>query len=531
MVGSKLSLRRAVRWLALWVLAITPLAHAGVTGRLTDAATGQPFPPELMPWVQLHSCQAPGDELCSVFAVAVDVAADGSYRFTNKDVPPGTYQVWGWADGHELGRTAPFTVTGSEPHAVSLALQILPVKLTAIDGCTVLEPGGYCTVSYTLENVSTQSQPLQAWVMASATSDVPAGWSQYEWGDGNQKPVELILHAGQSQTLSQRLYVGRKMPSGAYTSLSLMVSPQGAPQKTLIWGDFPTVLFSDADGGMRAAAAPKATTLRRPAGSVRAGDGSAAPAAAGGTTIVGRVVAADTGLPLPVEYAPKLELMMCEQPDDNYCRWMQGDAARLDATGTFTVNFARSTAGRYQLHAVADSHYGATYSPTFDLPGEPSQLLQLKMQRFAVELDAVKRCTAAPSQACTMVYTLRNTTRRELRTRAWLYTYAVVSESQTGSSTYDIGRGGDAHSAPMLLNLAPGQSVELSQTIDFSGLPAGAAGWLRLFVSESADIADALASFAVGNYSVSAGTNGAVVSVVPRPDIIISNSPQPSAGR
>lgn len=498
-----------------------PAAHADVWGTLTDAATGQPFPDAGFPQVVLSRCLNAGDTLCSGFTAVATPGARGAYRIAAQQVEPGTYQISGWADAHQYTYSAPFTVAGTESHRVDLSLQPMPLNVTDVQGCAALEPGGWCTVQYTLANVSASTQSLKAWVMASATSDIPAGWSQYEYGDGNRRAIDVTLAAGASTTVTQRLYVGRDMPSGAYTALSLLIAPSDAPQRTLVWTDLPEVLFGDA-GSVRLEQRPR--DRRRTMEALRsAGLIAAGHLPAGSRTVIhGRVVGSDTRAPLPVDDKPQVELMRCELSTDSYCRWMQSDPATLGEDGTFSADMTGAPAGRYQIHALAASHYGYLASATFDLPGTPPKLMQLTVPRFAVDLDHVERCDSAPASSCPLTYTLRNTTGRDLSVDVWVYLYGVQSEAQTGQPIYDVGRGGKPHGLPLRVAIPAGKVVDVTQTLDFSTLPAGATGWLRLFVAKPGDAADALSVFAIGNYTISAAADGSVrVTVVPRPDVII----------
>lgn len=508
---------------------LAPAAHAGVWGSLTDATTGQPFPAESFPQVVLNRCLNAGDTLCSGFTGVVNPGAQGIYRFGTGVVAPGTYQIAGWADAHQVTYSKPFTVAGGETQRVDMALAPMPLAISDVQGCAALEPGGYCTVQYTLANVGAGALALKAWVMASATSDIPAGWSQYEYGDGSRKPVDVHLEAGASTTLSQRLYVGRDMPSGAYTSLSLLVAPADAPQRTLVWTDLPEVLFGSG-GSVRLETQPRdrrdaMAALRRP-GQVLAG---AAPTAGKRTVIHGRVVGSDTHQPLPVDDKPQVQFLRCELPTDDYCRWLQSDPAMLGDDGTFTVDLTGAPTGRYQLHALAGSHYGYEASATIDVPGPVPKLLQLAVPRFAIDLDEVVRCENAAAASCPMTYKLRNTTGRDLSVDVWLYLYGVQTEAQTGQPIYAVGRDGKPHGLPVRLTIPAGQVVDFSQALDFSTLPAGATGWLRLYAGKPGDAAEALSTFAIGNYTMSAAADGSVrVSVVPRPDVIIGARAAPA---
>jgi len=523
--------RLALTATALASALLVPAARADVLGVLTDAVTGQPFP-EGLPFVQLLSCLNTGDKLCSGWIAAVNPDASGAFRFDGSTLAPGSYQVTGWSDGHEQKRSKPFTITGTEDHSVNLALAMVPVTVSEIQGCETLEAGGYCTVHYRLTSQASEQLQLQVWAMVDASSAIPAGWSEYEWGNDSAKPMVVTLGAGKSKALSQRIYVGTGMPSGAYSSLSLFVSPKGKPQETLITEMLPTVLFTATGGGGNglrietdSRAKAQAMAAMKQARLVRKGwEGKAQvqAAASGKLTIYGQVIGADTGAALPVEDKPQVELMRCEMPDDTYCRWLQSDPATLDETGKFTVHMTNAPAGRYQLHVIAGAHYGQSVQPVFDLPGaEGTKLLKVTLPRLAIDLDAVERCTAAPADNCPMRYTLRNTTSQDISAAVWLYTYGVQSKSQSGTPIYDIGQNGKAHGQKILVTVPAGQTYDLASKLDLSDLAPGSTGWMRLFIGDPNDAAQAISYTHIGNYTVSAGAEGRTLTVVPRPDVII----------
>ncbi|GAA0747592.1 hypothetical protein LRH25_23220 [Ideonella azotifigens] len=522
-------LPRPPRSTAKWALCLSWLglaalpAHADVWGRLFDASTQQAFVADDYPSVELHRCSAPGDTLCAEFVAGAEPAADGSYRFAAGSFDsPGRYQLWGSALNHEYTHSAPFSVTGSEDHPMDMPLDLLPLQASKLQSCTTVDAEGFCSVSYTLRNVGSTSRQLQAWVLNSTTAFMPAGWSQYTYGDGDTKRVQLTLGAGKQKTLTQKVYVGKQLPRGAYASISLFVSPKDLPQQALIWESLPTV-FSEGDGTLRpiSAAAEQARALRarRHAGLIAAGTPAARPDAKL-SFLSGQVLAADTGAALPLELAPSVRLMSCDRSDDEYCRWIEGDGLALPADGKFYLNLAKLPAGRYQIHALANAHYGMQFSKTFDIPGTSASSLTLTMPQVVVDLDDVARCSNTPVGDCQLAYTLRNTSARDQTVSLWLYLNALQSESQAGSVVYDIGKKGKALGLPVTVTLPAGQTQVVTQALGLTGLPGGSTGWLRLFVAQASDIAHAEAYFSLGNYALSTGDDGVTrVTVLPRPPL------------
>jgi hypothetical protein len=501
-----------------------PVAHADIFGSVSDSATQQPFPAEAFPTVYLQRCVNAGDTLCTEFTGAVEPAADGSYRFTADSYAPGDYQLWAIAADQQYQRSMPFTVSGSEDHAIDLALQLLPVKLGDIQSCSSISADGYCKVSYTLSNVSAVKQELQVWVLASANSDIAPGWSQYSYGNGSNAAMSVSLKPGKTQQLKQSIYVGKGLPKGAYTSLNIYASLKGHVQQTVIDDFLPTVVSSAETSAQTIHPAQEQKKIA--AAHARKGALSSGAAKPGDRKLLlGSVVAADTGAPVPLDDAPSVRLMSCDQPDYDYCRFIEGDAQPLPEDGTFRVNLSSLPAGRYQIETLASSHYGYAYSQTFDAPVAASFKMSLQMPRLVVDLDKATLCSAVPLADCKLKYTLRNTTAVDQTVSLWLYTSTVQSESQAGGSVYSINQNGKTNVAPMTVTIPANQTLLVKQAVGMADLPAGAVGNLRLFVASAGDIADALAYFKLGQYTISAGTDGKLITVQPQPVVIIGAAP------
>jgi len=480
-------------------------AHAGVGGTIVDASTGAAPPPGTFVGVSLMKCTHDGNALCDQSVDFVQ-SRDGTYRFRDA-LAPGRYQVTVTADARLAAFPAPFDVAAKEDHRVDVVLDALPVSYANPVGCTAPDAQGFCTLRFDLSNTSGVEQDLDAWFVVAATSPVPAGWSRYAAGDRGAAPVRVRLAPGGSRTVTSHVYVGRDMPKGAYATLELYVSPHGAPDRTLVFDMFPTVYFGVA--GQAAAHASAPHDALRAGGRARA---------AKGATLTWNVTDAQTGQPVPLSAKPTSMLMACNENDDTYCRWIQGDPVPLGANGVVTVDTTSLFPGRYQLVTYAADNYAYTYSATFDAPLAKSALVAQPMARTPIAIDGATSCQAVPVDQCAFDLTLRNTTDREQHAAVWLYDYMLSGENSTGTSVFGQGRGGAPNAAPKTLTLAPGETRVVRQPAGLGGLASGSSGWLQVYVGDARDPAYGEGFYRLGNYAIWQDAGGAkMISVTPFP--------------
>ena len=476
-------------------------AHAAVVGgSIVDAATGSAPPAGTFVAVSLLQCSHDGNALCDLPVDFVQ-SRDGSYRFRDT-LAPGHYQVSVTADGYQLAAPAPFTVVAQENHRVDVSLAALPVAYSNPVGCAAPDARGLCHVAFDLRNTSGAEQDLDAWVVVATTGPVPAGWSRFAAGDRSAAPRRVRLAAGETRTVKEAVYVGRDEPKGALATLELYVSPHGAPDHTLVYDFLPTVYFG----------VPAGTAAERPARP------AAKPAAGQRTTVTFRVTDAQTGQPLPLSAKPMSRLMACNENDDTYCRWIEGDAVPLPESGVAVVDVTGLFPGRYQFQTYAGDNYAYTYSATFDVPLVSSRVVAQPMARMPVAIDGATTCDAVPVDQCVLRYTLRNTTDREQRAALWLYDNMLSGEFSVGSSVFGQGRGGVPGAAPITVTLLPGETRTVAQPAGLGALASGSSGWLQLYVGDRADPAYGEGFYRLGNYTIWQDAGGAkMISVVPFP--------------
>lgn len=488
-------------------------AHAAVGGTITNAQTGAA--PAADSFVQLTRCSHDGNQLCDQ-GTDFTTARNGKYRFTG-NYAPGRYQVNVITDGYLAANPTPFQIVANEQHRVDVALDALPVSYTAVSACTAPDARGFCAISYTLKNVSAQPQQLDAWINVATTSPVPAGWSRYATGDRSAQPTLVQLAPGAEKTITQHAYLGRDLPSGAYATLELFVSPHGAPDKTLVYDYFPAVIVTEPGAAAAApvdlAAVQREHQLRRPA--LRAG--RANQPAGRQTAVVVQVTDAATGEPVSLDSAPKFRLMACDQLTDTYCRWIEGDEVSLPASGVMVVDTQGMYPGRYQIQTRAADNYATTYSATFDVPTTGPMKIAMPMALMPVAVEGVETCQAQALESCVFSYRLRNTTGQTQRASLWLYNYMLASETSVGSSVYSQGRQGRAGAAPVTFSIPAGERITVKQPVGLQDVATGSSGWFQLYIADQTDPADGTGFYRLGNYTVYQDGTQKRVTITPFP--------------
>jgi 5-hydroxyisourate hydrolase-like protein (transthyretin family) len=148
-------------------------AIGSISGRVVDAATGDPLPGNTDPFasVQLLRCEEFG-----CFNVS-DQSTDneGRFHFTNdfsgQPLEVGTYQVIAFANEYIQGQTDPFGVAEGEDRDVGdVPLQPFPVRISEIRPCGSLPPeGGTCSYSVRVTNRLDSALDGAAWSLVDSS--------------------------------------------------------------------------------------------------------------------------------------------------------------------------------------------------------------------------------------------------------------------------------------------------------------------------------------------------------------------------
>lgn len=503
------------RWLAAsFVCLASASAQAAIGGLITSAGSGTA--PTADSFVQLSRCSHAGNQLCDQ-PVDFKVASRGRYRFDGS-YAAGRYQVSVTSEGYLSTQAEPFEVTGAETHRVDIALQPMPVRHANPTACTAPDERGFCQVGFEIENLSGGDQDLDTWINVATTSPVPAGWSRYAAGD-RAPSTRIRLAAGERRTVQQQVYIGRDLPSGAYATLELQVSPHARPDRALAYDFFPAVIVGARAAGAASKASLEAARQRHEARGANAVAGERDQAAGARTSVVVEVTDAASGEPLPSAARPKFRLMACDQPGDTYCRWIEGHEQDLPASGVMVVETQGMYPGRYQIQTRAEDNFAYIYSATFEVPLAEPMRITMPMAKMPIAVDDVATCEAVPLDRCVLEYRLRNTTDQPQQAALWLYNNMLTSESSVGGSVYTQGRQGRALARPLAVRLAPGESRTVRQPIGLQQVASGSSGWFQLYIADARNPADAKNFYRLGNYSVYQQGPTKKVTVTPFPDL------------
>lgn len=511
--------RAAAPALALALVAAAPVAGAAVTGTMVDAQTQQPIALPNYPNVILYQCLRAGDTFCTGFVGFAEAGADGRYTIPTGDVPAGRYQLLAGASDYSYTYSPTFELATGGALQKDLTLSTLPLAFGDVLPCTAVDAGGWCRFEYTLSNRSATSQAVQVWAHAFGHTNMPAPDAGYSSGDGSFDPMQVTLAAGEARRIVQAIYLGVR-DAGSTSSISFYASPVGQANSSL--GYFDAGVLADHGGQVgllrrsarieqaRAGTQARRLTARTAAPAALSTQAAADAAAATAATAIGPfffgiVTAADTGAPVDLSLSPRMRLVTCALPTDEFCAQSSGEFVYLDESGRFRLNTSAVVPARYQIEAQARSGYGLARSPAFDAPAASGGLLNLVLPKPILALANVSGCEAVdPADGgCTIAYDVTNTTPRPQSLSVWLQVNAYLSGSDVGFSTFVAGD--PAKMAPTAVRLKAGQTLRLQQRVSLSqALKAGAEGELRVYVGAPRDPSHADAFTSLGYYTVTA---------------------------
>jgi hypothetical protein len=456
----------------------------GLSGRLTDATTGQPLTRDQFAVVNLMSCPSASYGICTTYMAQGIPDAQGRYTIAQA-VPPGAYQIRVRADNHTAYNSAPFTVTGPrDPSVRDYALPPLPVVVSDVAPCQSMTAGGTCTYSYRLTN--TTASPVQASVWSQidqGPSGSPMFASRYSLGTPSHAPLTVTLAPGASREVQQSIPL-RGAPAGSSGFVYLYAATRGNQTDTIGYGYGFNYTVTAADQAVKAVrtALPMRPTVTRQLR--RAARDVVAPSA-GPQLIAGVALDPVTRQPI-TDGSVSVQLQACQDPSHDLCMGTVG-LFTVDANGRYAHSARRLSPGRYQLWAFRqdDTTYGLNYSRPFDFDGSTA-LVNVVAAKAPLKYGPVQPCARALALPvgtdCTATYELSNVTSSALTVDLW----AVISTSETGSaqgfSQYDVGIDGTGQHRSV--TIAPGATVKVAHRVPVGHqLPSGTYANMEFFAS------------------------------------------------
>lgn len=499
----------ALLWAAALAAAgnVQAAAPAGViTGTITDKATAAPIAIESYPNVILYQCLNEGDTFCGGFTGFAEADASGAYSIATTDIPSGRYQLLAGATDYSYLYSGTFDLAPGDGLKKKLQLSLLPVSFGEVRPCTTVTAAGWCDFQYTVTNRTGADKTVQVWAQLNGHTNMPATDTGYSSGNGNYKPMQLTLPAGQSQVVTQSVYLGVR-DSGSYSLIALYASPVGQPNQTI--GFYDAGKLTVRDSGVSAQSAVemhKAEAAQRAAKTASGSALQAGPAAsAPGAFIVGTLTAADTGLPIDLSLSPRIRLVLCGEAADAYCSSTGGEWVYLGETGEYRLNTKAIGVGRYQIDAQARSGYGITRSAAFDAPTTSSSRVNLVLPKPLLTLSNIAGCgqVIATDSSCTLEFDATNTTGDKQTLWIWAQVNGYLAGSPVGVAIYDAGSAKSMK--PQTLEIEAGQTLHLTQLVTLSkSLKAGAEMGLQVYVGSVNDPAHADSATSLGSVVIQA---------------------------
>ena len=198
--------------------------------------------------------------------------------------------------------------------------------------------------------------------------------------------------------------------------------------------------------------------------------------------ITGRVLDAQTGMPISQEAAPRVVLHRCEQ---GFCSFIDFTSVESDGSFSFDrdVFGNRLPPGSYQIEAAADQ-YQTVQSEIFDVEADMDYSVQdILLPSLPVRFTDVQPCAEIPASGGECVFSVKisNGTDRNLAGKTWSLVDSFLPGSLIDNTNFQIK---DAQG----LGLKPGQSKVFRFRFSVPANPGsfGTDVCVRIFVGEGA---------------------------------------------
>lgn len=216
----------------------------------------------------------------------------------------------------------------------------------------------------------------------------------------------------------------------------------------------------------------------------------------------GKVIDASTGEPLVSSGYGTIQLLQCDYPGWAGCSASWG-LAYIAKDGTYTITPSSAMGAGTFVLSTSINGYGYKTTAEFTMSSASEDLKKnVKVKPYPVVIEDLVDCSGITAgEDCTLTYTVRNTSDKDVSARVWAH-ISLTDSSQVGVTAYDWG---DGNAKPMVLKLGAGESQQVVQTLPFSkALKAGDYGNVRLYVSNSKNQANTVGEEDVGDFSVAA---------------------------
>jgi 5-hydroxyisourate hydrolase-like protein (transthyretin family) len=188
--------------------------NVSITGRVTNAASGEPIPPEAFGHVVLMRC----DDTGCTFVNSQNTGQEGRFYFVSDfnglPLASGTYFVDASAEQYELGQSPQFTAgDGDRIDMGDVGLTPFPLQFHDLQVCDAPSEGGICEFSVRVTNPGASGFSGKAWsVVGAFPTGSFLGLTAFQAGS----PLNLRLAPDMSQTVHFRFRVPAAIPDGAY---------------------------------------------------------------------------------------------------------------------------------------------------------------------------------------------------------------------------------------------------------------------------------------------------------------------------
>lgn len=449
-----------------------------LSGKVQDAATGEPLPTGMLAMAGLYRCDSAQTSSCGNSVQSVFVDEHGKYTLSLNGLSAGTYQTQVQVSGYAIGYGRKITVTGDPLGQVkqNFKLDALPLQMVYGQDCSEPLAGQDCTLTYTVTNITDSEIKTELWAYVWVTQTGGAiASTQFTVGeDGSRNNIKLTLEPGQTETLSQVLPLAA-LGSGATGSVTVFAAKKGSLTTTIsALGGHSWVMLPASGGAARSASKGGMTTN----GSVR-------------TTIpLNGTVTDQDGNPLQIA----LQLRRCANSTDALCT----DVAQnqnSSRNGMFRFDGETIAQGRYQVWSV-DETRDQGFGMPFDFTGQSIEGLSLAVPDKSVVISGLTDCAGNPTEAyametltqgapCEISYTLSNQTSKDLKLDTWSLVQVSWTGSALGYALYASAT--DGKPKPLKVTVPAGQSVQVSHPVAMDKIVSGAGGSLSVQVGRSGE--------------------------------------------